>query len=113
MVVKNSLSENQFGFRKSRSTVDAIQAVANMATKVRRGIGKHKGYCALISIEICYALNTGHVLNAKEGSRLPAADARRLSEQQEGDIQRRQMASQRREEMTCGALQESWVRLLV
>ena len=31
LVGENGLSENQFGFRKGRSTVDAIQAVVNIA----------------------------------------------------------------------------------
>ena len=47
MVRDNGLSENQFGFRKGRSTVDAIQAVVDIATKARRGTGKLKGFCAL------------------------------------------------------------------
>ena len=33
-----SLSENQFGFRKGTSTVDAIQAVVNIATNARKGL---------------------------------------------------------------------------
>ena len=36
MVRENGLSENQFGFRKGRSTVDAIQAVVDIATEPRR-----------------------------------------------------------------------------
>ena len=36
MFGKNGFSENQFGFRKDRSTVDAIQAVVKIATKARR-----------------------------------------------------------------------------
>ena len=51
-------SENQFDFRKGRSTVDAIQAMVDIATKARRGTGKHKGFCALISIDIRNAFNT-------------------------------------------------------
>ena len=58
MVRENGLSENQFGFRKGKSTVDAIQAVVNIATKARRGTGKRKGFCTLISIDIRNAFNT-------------------------------------------------------
>ena len=58
MVRENGLSESQFGFRKGRSTVDEIQAVVDIATKARRGTGKRKGFCALISIDIRNALNT-------------------------------------------------------
>ena len=38
--------------------VDAIQAVVDIATKARRGTGKRKGFCALISIDIRNAFNT-------------------------------------------------------
>ena len=52
LVRENDLSENQFGFRKGGSTVDAIQAVVDTATKARRGAGKRKRFCALVSIDI-------------------------------------------------------------
>ena len=52
MVRENGLSENQFVFWEGRFTVDAIQAVVDTATKARRGTGKRKGFCALISIDI-------------------------------------------------------------
>ena len=58
LVGENGLSENQFGFRKGRSTVDAIQAVVNIATNARKGTGKRKGFDALISIDIRNAFNT-------------------------------------------------------
>ena len=58
MVQENGLSENQFGFRKGRSTVDAIQAVVGIDAKARRETGKRKGFCALISIDIRNAFNT-------------------------------------------------------
>ena len=57
MVGENGLSENQFGFRKGRSTVDVIQAVVDIATKARRGTGKRKRFCALIS-NITYAMRS-------------------------------------------------------
>ena len=46
LVGGHGLSENQFGFRKGRSTVDAIQAVVNIATNARKGSGKRNGCCA-------------------------------------------------------------------
>ena len=58
LVGENGLSENHFGFRKGRSTVDAIQAVVNIATNARKGTGKRKGFCALISIDIRNAVNS-------------------------------------------------------
>ena len=58
MVGKNSLSVNQFGYRKGKSKVDAIQTAMDIATKARRGTGKRKGFCALISIGIRNAYNT-------------------------------------------------------
>ena len=58
MVGMKSLSENQFGFWKGRFIVDAIQAVIDIAPGVRRGTGKRKGFCALISIGMRNAFNT-------------------------------------------------------
>ena len=58
LVGEKGLSENQFGFRKGRSTMDAIQAVADIATNGRRRTGKRKGFCALINIDIRNAFNT-------------------------------------------------------
>ena len=58
MVRKNGLSENQFGFRKGRSTVDPIQAVVDVATKAKRGTGKHKGFCVLMGIDIRNVFNS-------------------------------------------------------
>ena len=43
LVGENGLSANQFGFKKGRSTVYAIQAVYNIATNARKGTGKRKG----------------------------------------------------------------------
>ena len=47
MVRENGLSENQFGFRKGRSTIDAIQAVVDIATKARRGTGNLSDRCVI------------------------------------------------------------------
>ena len=38
VVGENGLSENQFGFRKGRATVDAIQTAVNIATNARKGL---------------------------------------------------------------------------
>ena len=66
MVGENSLSENQFGSRKGRSTVDAIQAPMKIDSKARRGTGKRKGFCALISIDLRNTLNTARWKNCIE-----------------------------------------------
>ena len=57
-VGEHGLLENQFGFRKGKSTVDSIQAVDKIATNARKGTGKRKGFCALISIDVRNAFNT-------------------------------------------------------
>ena len=46
---------NPVRLSKGRSTVDAIQAVVDIATKARRETGKRKGFCASISVDICNA----------------------------------------------------------
>ena len=50
MVCESGRSENQCGFWKGGSRVDAKQAVVDIDTKARRGIGKRKRFCAFISI---------------------------------------------------------------
>ena len=58
IVRENGLSAKQFSFRKGRSTVDATQAVVDIATKARRVTGKRNGFYVLISIDIRNAFNT-------------------------------------------------------
>ena len=58
MVGENGLSKNLFGFRKGRYTVDYIHLVVNITIYARKGTGKRKGLCALISIDIRNAFNT-------------------------------------------------------
>lgn len=54
----SGLSDNQFGFRKGRSTVDAIKSVTKMAEialeKKRRGIR----YCAVVTLDVKNAFNS-------------------------------------------------------
>ena len=117
MVGENGLSENQFGFRKGRSTVDAIQAVVDIATKAGRGTGKLKGFCALISIDICNAFNTprwNSCIEAIVQKKVPPYLLRMIDDYlsdrwviYEGD------KWSLKEEMTCGAPQASRVGPLV
>ena len=48
MISEDSLSENQFGFRKDKSIVITIQAAFEISTKARRGTDKRREFCALI-----------------------------------------------------------------
>ena len=117
VVGDNGLSEKQFGFRKGRSTVDAIQAVVDIATKARRGTGKRKGFCALISIDIRNAFNIARwniCIEAMVRKRVPDYLLRMIDEYlsdrwviYEGD------KWSLKEEMTCGATQGSRVGPLV
>ena len=58
MIGKRNLLEKQFSFKKARSTVDAIQMVVDSDIKTRRGTGKRKEFCPLISIDIRNAFNS-------------------------------------------------------
>lgn len=55
---ENGLSDSQYGFRKARSTVDAIQAVLDTAViameKKRRG----NRYCAVVTLDVKNAFNS-------------------------------------------------------
>lgn len=57
---ESGLSENQFGFRRKRSTVDAIRRVTEIANKAlkctdRTGVGR---YCAIATIDVKNAFNS-------------------------------------------------------
>ena len=52
--LNRGLSERQFGFRKNRSTTNAICYILNKAN----GAIKRKGYCALITLHVKNAFNS-------------------------------------------------------
>ncbi|XP_046868598.1 uncharacterized protein LOC124461052 [Drosophila willistoni] len=57
----NGLSENQFGFRKARSTIDAISKVVNIAANAIEGSrwkAGSKKYCLVVTIDVKNAFNT-------------------------------------------------------
>ena len=117
MVRENGLSQNEFGFRKGRSTVDAMQAVVDIATKARRGIGKRKGFCALISIDIRNSFNTARwniCIEAMMRKKVPDYLLRMIDDY----LNNRWVIYvgdkwSIKEEMTCGAPQGSQVGPLV
>ena len=117
MVGESGLSENQFGFRKGKSTVDAIQTVVDISTKARRGTGKRKGFCALISIAIRNAFNTARwniCIEAMVRKKVPDYLLRMIDDY----LSDRWVIYEcdkwsLKEEMTCGAPQGSRVSPLV
>ncbi|CAB0041231.1 unnamed protein product, partial [Trichogramma brassicae] len=55
------LADSQYGFRKGRSTVDAIQAVLSTARTAISGKRWHRGtkeYCAIITLDVRNAFNS-------------------------------------------------------
>lgn len=55
------LAQHQYGFRKARSTIDAIQLVVDIANKAiegRRWKGGKKEYCGVITLDVKNAFNT-------------------------------------------------------
>lgn len=67
---KGALSEHQYGFRRSRSTIDAVNAVAEIALSAiegKRWKGGSKEYCAVITLDVKNAFNSAnwrHINNA-------------------------------------------------
>uniref|UniRef100_A0A2M4CS98 Putative retrovirus-related pol polyprotein from type-1 retrotransposable element n=1 Tax=Anopheles darlingi TaxID=43151 RepID=A0A2M4CS98_ANODA len=55
---ENGLSERQFGFRKGRSTVDAINMVVRRAEQARNKKRTGKRYCAIVTLDIENAFNS-------------------------------------------------------
>jgi hypothetical protein len=54
---KAPLSENQYGFREGRSTVDALEAVKREAERANRRTSRMRNYCALITLDVKNAFN--------------------------------------------------------
>lgn len=66
----SGLSENQFGFRKAKSTVDAINVVVETAARAIEGKSWKNGakeYCVVVTLDVKNAFNTAnweHTVNA-------------------------------------------------
>uniref|UniRef100_A0ABD2WR42 Reverse transcriptase domain-containing protein n=1 Tax=Trichogramma kaykai TaxID=54128 RepID=A0ABD2WR42_9HYME len=57
----SGLSDQQFGFRRGRSTIDAIERVVSTAREALRGrswLGGTKEYCAVVTLDVKNAFNT-------------------------------------------------------
>lgn len=54
----NGLSENQFGFRRGRSTVDAIKKVVEEAEKARTKKRQGNRFCGIVTLDIQNAFNS-------------------------------------------------------
>ena len=103
--------------QKRQVHVDVIQAVVNIATNARKGTGKRKGFCALISINIRNAFNTASwniCIEALMRKKVPDYLLRMIDDYlsdrwviYEGN------KWSRKEEMTCGVPQGSRVGPLV
>ena len=52
------LSDKQFGFRKGRSTIDAIDRVVSVAENAVSGSRCTKRMCAIIGLDVRNAFNT-------------------------------------------------------
>uniref|UniRef100_A0ABD2WSZ8 Reverse transcriptase domain-containing protein n=1 Tax=Trichogramma kaykai TaxID=54128 RepID=A0ABD2WSZ8_9HYME len=72
------LADSQFGFRKRRSTVDAIQTVLSTARSAISGKRWHRGikkYCAIITLDVKNAFNSARwdkILAALSQMEVPA-----------------------------------------
>ncbi|CAB0040094.1 unnamed protein product [Trichogramma brassicae] len=79
------LADSQYGFRKGRSTVDAIQAVLSTARSAISGKRWHRGtkeYCAIITLDVRNAFNSARwnkILIALSQMEVPAYLLRILS----------------------------------
>lgn len=73
----NGLGRHQYGFRKGRSTLDALAAVENIARDALNGdrwLGGRKKYCAIVTLDVKNAFNTAKwpvILNAMRNMGIP------------------------------------------
>lgn len=79
------LSENQYGFRKMRSTVDAIDVVVSTARTAiagKRWKGGKKQYCAIVALDVKNAFNSANwdrILDALSRMNVPGYIRRIIS----------------------------------
>ena len=52
------LSERQYGFRRRKSTLDAMERVVEVAKRAMRGPRRTRGFCALVTLDVKNAFNT-------------------------------------------------------
>lgn len=57
---KGGLSNQQYGFRKARSTIDAIRIVVENARTAIEGRGANRKYCAIITLDVKNAFNSAN-----------------------------------------------------
>ena len=62
-ILERKYSDRQYGFRKGRSTVDAILAVLDVIRKGKAKTGKRHGFCAVIALDIRNAFNSARWIN--------------------------------------------------
>ena len=55
---KGGMSDTQFGFRKQRSTIDALQKVMDIVEKAKKGSYGSKNLCVMIVFDVKNAFNT-------------------------------------------------------
>ncbi len=75
--VEDGLSSNQYGFRRKRSTIDAIKKLTGIADKAIEGtrwMHGTKEYCAIITFDVKNAFNSAywpHIIRALENLNIP------------------------------------------
>lgn len=70
----NGLSDHQYGFRRAKSTIDAIKVVVNIAKGAIRAKDWRNDYCLVITLDIKNAFNTAswrNTVNALESLDIP------------------------------------------
>jgi Reverse transcriptase (RNA-dependent DNA polymerase)/Endonuclease-reverse transcriptase len=70
----DGLSDNQFGFRKARSTMDAIDTVINIARDAVNRPRGSKQYCAVVTLDVQNAFNSANwdrIMTALEQMEVP------------------------------------------
>jgi hypothetical protein len=102
---RGDLSDNQFGFRKGLSTMDAIGEVLKLARLANSGSWGTKEYCALVALDVENAFNTApwkRIVRALDD----LGDGADVPDGQDGDHDGRRAPSQ--DELRCPTGFGSW-----
>ena len=60
MDLANGLSDTQFGFRKARSTIDALNMVTSIARNTIKAKPSMNDYCLMVTLDIKNAFNSAN-----------------------------------------------------
>lgn len=97
LIGEYDLNEHQFGFRKGKSTTDAISTMMNVAKIAMAGQYRRREMCAVVAIDVANAFNSAtldkimEALRKKKRTRVLSENYKGLPQQPVAGVRRREV----------------------